>query len=128
MRFRGVRITIVLLALLTVGHGYASSSQIALDLRVGPGTVEIDRGGRSSCTVKLIVRGMPYNGRLPLTITGLPDGVTAKIDPSKVDSANPTATILLAAQASTLRGNFTVTINGVDGGLHASTSFALKVK
>src|SRR5207237_787723 len=106
--------------------------QMAVELRVNgslrPASVDINRGGRASCSVSLFVRGMPYHGTLALSVSGLPEGVTAKISPAKIDTSHPSATILLAATSEAMRGSFTVTIAGADGSLNPTTPFTLKVQ
>ncbi|WP_246010200.1 metallophosphoesterase [Actinokineospora cianjurensis] len=76
-----------------------------------------------STTTKVTVSG---TGSANLSLSGLPSGVTASIQPNPV-TAPGAATVTLNATANATPGTTTVTVSGTAGGQTKTTTFALTV-
>jgi len=62
-----------------------------------------------------------------LTVTGLPDGVTASFAPAKVPFGNGTSLLSVSTNSSTTPGTYTLTLTGTAGNLTHSTPITLFV-
>lgn len=98
----------------------AQSSSVALSVAAAQGyslaatSTTLAQGGTGTSTVT-ITRTGGFAGTVNLTVSGLPNGVTASVNPAAVTGTSATITFSAAAGAST--GAFTATVTGTAPGL-----------
>ena len=78
-------------------------------LEISPGEVSVERGAIASAAIAL-VRAWNFRKDVTLTLTGVPEGVTATLDPQV--TGGDVSTITFAASAGAPLGTATVTITG----------------
>lgn len=85
-----------------------------LSLATSPATVSVTQG-QSAQTTLTVTRVAPLVAPIQITVSGLPNGVTAAVNPNPVTGA--TATITFTATAGAAVGNVSATITGSGGGV-----------
>jgi subtilase family serine protease len=104
-------------------NALAPPATAGFQLTASPANLTINPGGSGTSTITLKdVDG--FTGNVNLTISGLPNGVTASF------TTNPTSgsTVLtLNVSSSAIRGPYLLTITGTSGSLTATTTLALEV-
>jgi hypothetical protein len=93
-------------------------------LSATPGVLSINQGSSTTTTVTVIGVG-GFTGAVDLSVSGLPNGVTASW------SANPTAgtsVLTLAASSAAPPGTYTATIGGTSGTLTASMTLVFTIQ
>lgn len=88
-------------------------------LEISPAETSVERGAVASATIT-IVRSNNLKKPVTLTLDGLPEGVTAGIDPQITDG--DAAVVTFAASASAPLGTSTVTITGKANGRNPVTT------
>jgi subtilase family serine protease len=93
-------------------------------LSASPSSVTITQGSNGTSTITVTPVG-GFSGKVTLSASGLPSGVTAAFNPNPTSS---TSTLTLTASASAAAGTVTVTITGTSGSLTNSTTISLTVQ
>jgi uncharacterized membrane protein len=96
----------------------------SFNLSTSPNTVTIAKGGASATRTITIIPVNKFSGKVTLTASGLPKGVTASFNPNP---ATKTSVLTLTASGTATTGKTTVTITGTSGSLKATTTIALTV-
>jgi len=92
-------------------------------LSANPNSVTITQGNNGTSTIT-ITPSDGFSGKVTLSASGLPSGVTAGFNPNP---ATTTSTLTLTASATAATGTVTVTIQGMSGSLTNSTTLSLTV-
>ena len=88
-----------------------------------PTSLSVVQGSSGTSTITVNpING--FSGKVTLSASGLPTGVTASFSPSP---ATTTSTLTLAASATATTGTATVTVTGTSGSLTQSTTIALTI-
>jgi hypothetical protein len=96
--------------------------------RQGPASALLDVGSTTSLELTLD-RNETAQGPVGFAVDGLPDGVTARFEPSLLDGAENQTTLHLEAAADPLTGLTVVTVRAQGGGeLAAEMTFELEVR
>ncbi len=85
-----------------------------LSLAVSPATVSVTQGQSSQATIT-VTRVAPLVAAAQITVSGLPNGVTATVNPNPITGT--TATVTFTAAAGATVGNVNATISGAGGGV-----------
>lgn len=97
--------------------------KIDFTLSAAPGSRMINRG--QSTTYNVSVTPVNFTTPVGLSISGLPAGATATFSPSSTLS---NSTLSVNTTTATARGNYTLTITGIAGGLVRTAKVSLKLK
>jgi hypothetical protein len=108
----------VQLALTVSGNG---TSDFALSANPAGGT--LPQGASGSSTISIDRSG--YTGSVALTVSGVPAGVTATLDPAT--TTGTTSTLAVAVSSSAAPGTSTLTVTGTGGGITRTAQLALTV-
>ena len=92
-------------------------------LSASPNTLTVVQGNQVSSTIT-ITPANGFSGKVSLTASGLPTGVTAAFSPNPATS---TSSLTLTASATAATGTSTVTITGTSGSLTDTTTITLTV-
>jgi subtilase family serine protease len=92
-------------------------------LAVTPSALTILRGNSGTSTIAIVPQG-GFNGSVNLSVSGLPNGVTAAFSPNPASS---NSTLTLTANATAATGTATLTITGTSGSLTNTTSLSLTI-
>jgi alpha-mannosidase len=97
----------------------------ASDFTLSPSasTVSFTQGQSASTAIAVFPRG-GFSGKVSMTASGVPAGVTASFTPS---SAGGGSTVTLSSSSSTAPASSTMTITGVSGSLSHSVTIAVSV-
>jgi pro-kumamolisin-like protein len=107
----------------TVNLTVNAAAQPNYSLSASPASVTITQGTNGSSTIT--VNGQNgFNGSVSLSAAGMPNGVTASLNPS---STTTTSTLTLTASGTATTGRATVTITGTSGSLTHTTTVSLTV-
>jgi hypothetical protein len=99
----------------------------SIQVTVSPATLSVIQGTAGFVTVTL-ARAGGFSGVVSLTISNLPDGVSATMDPAQLSGSMTTARINLTAVAAATPATSTATITASAPGVsNATTTFALTV-
>lgn len=93
---------------------------------VSPPSLTIPQGGAGVITVA-VVRGGGFSGVVSLTLSGLPNGVSASVDPAQLSEPTAQARVDLAVSATATLGIATVSITGTSGGRQTVVTFPLTI-
>ncbi len=102
-------------ALATVGPNFSLSAS--------PNSVTVIQGNKGTSTIT-ITPSDGFTGKVTLSASGLPSGVTAGFSPNP---ATTSSTLTLTVSATAATGTVTVTIQGVSGSLTNTTTLSLTV-
>lgn len=91
----------------------------AFAFTLNPAAVSVVQGA-SATTTATITRSGGFTGPLALTVTGLPAGVTATVDPASATGG--TATITIAVAATAAPGTATLTVQAAGTGVAPQTA------
>lgn len=84
-------------------------------------------GASSAAPVSFVPSGA-FNSQVTLTMSGLPEGVTASFSPAALSgTATATSTLTLSALPSTRTGVYSATLSGTGGGLTQTAALILTV-
>jgi hypothetical protein len=100
-----------------LGAGAAIKQEFALEL--SPTEIEVERGAGVSATIT-IVRTEHFKKDVALSVAGLPEGVTASLDPQLAGGVS--AVVSFAVSATAPLGTSTITITGKSNGRDAVTA------
>jgi subtilase family serine protease len=92
-------------------------------LSASPNSVTITQGNNGTTTIT-ITPSDGFKGKVTLSASGLPSGVTAGFSPNP---ATTSSTLTLTASATAATGTVTVTVKGVSGSLTNTTTLSLTV-
>ena len=92
-------------------------------LSASPNSLAIVQGASGASTITVTPQN-GFNGKVGLSASGLPSGVTASFNPS---STAGTSTLTLTASSSAATGTVTLTITGTSGNLSNATTISLTV-
>lgn len=82
-------------------------------IELSPNAVQLLRGSEATSALMLANLGtQPYTGSMALTVSGLPNGVSAVLDPQSLP-AERSGTLRLLADDNVVPGSYTVRITGV---------------
>ena len=95
----------------------------SFSLQTTPTAVSVIQGAGAAASIA-IVPANGFNGMVALTVSGLPNGVTASFSPASTSAAS---TLTFTASASATGGAASVTITGKSGSLMATAAIALTV-
>jgi hypothetical protein len=110
---------------LTVGAG-APPPTPDFSLQLSPASAILTAGGAAQSVTVTAVAANGFSGTVPVTVTGLPQGVTAT--PSTLTLSPGTGQqVSLTASASAASGTATVSFAGTSASLSHTTTFALTV-
>ncbi|HZI28769.1 MAG TPA: hypothetical protein VFD64_11445 [Gemmatimonadaceae bacterium] len=99
----------------------------SIQVTVAPATVSITQGTTGFVTATLAREG-GFGGVVSLTVSNLPDGVTATMEPAQLSGATTTARVNLTATGTATPATSTVTINASAPGVsNATATFALTI-
>lgn len=83
------------------------------NIDLSPNTVQLLRGSEATSVLTLTSLGtQPYTGSMALTVSGLPNGVSAVLEPQSLP-AERSGTLRLLADGNVVPGSYTVRITGV---------------
>ncbi len=119
-------ISVAYLAMLLAGCGGGSSdgqTTGSFTLSSSPGFATVTQGRQTTSTITIVPQN-GFSGSVNLSISALPNGVTATFEPS---SATTASTLTLAASATAATGPVTLAITGTSGASTSSTSLNLTV-
>ncbi|GAA2805762.1 metallophosphoesterase [Crossiella cryophila] len=111
------------------GSCHKASSNPDFGAAVTPAAVSVTPGGSTEATVTVSSTG-GFTGATQLSATGLPAGVTARLDPATVTppaNGKATAKLTLTAAASAANGTSTVTVHAASGTRTRSATLAVTV-
>src|SRR5688572_15516008 len=104
-----------------------TGSTASIQVTVAPATVSITQGTTGFVTATLAREG-GFGGVVSLTVSNLPDGVTATMEPAQLSGATTTARVNLTATGTATPATSTVTINASAPGVsNATATFALTI-
>ncbi len=95
-------------------------------LSATPATVTLPANGTPATVSLLATAQNGFSAKVPVTITGLPAGVTAQPSPITL-TPGTAATLTLTAPAGTAAGSSTATLTGTSGSLTHTASVAITV-
>jgi len=93
-------------------------------LSASPNSLTIVQGARGTSTITVSPQN-GFTGKVSLSASGLPSGVTASFNPS---SAASTSTLTLTASSTATTGTATLTVTGKSGSLKKTTTISLTVR
>ena len=93
------------------------------ELSLGPSSLTLQQG-TSGTSVITINDYDGFTGNVALSISGLPDGITAKLSTKHTKS---TSTLTLKASSQAIPGSYLFTVSGASGSITNDTSIALEV-
>ena len=102
-------------ALASVGSNFSLSAS--------PNSVTVTQGSKGTSTIT-ITPSDGFTGKVTLSASGLPSGVTAGFSPNP---ATTSSTLTLTVSATAATGTVTVTVQGVSGSLTNTTTLSLTV-
>ena len=111
-----------------VGYVTVTAPLPDFSLSASPTNQTVLRGGSVRYTVTITpLNG--FTGTVDLSVSGVPDGVTASFAPDPVTVGSTTfSTLTVTTSSATKLGSFTLVIAGTSGSLRHTTSVALQVK
>jgi kumamolisin len=98
-------------------------AQPGFSLSASPGSVALTQGGSATSTIT-VTDGGGFSGSVTLSVSGLPNGVTAGFVPNPTTT---TSTLTLTASGTAATGTSTVTITGVSSSLTSVTDLIVTV-
>jgi len=93
----------------------------------GSPSIILPLGTSGSISVS-VSTGDGFSGTVALTVSGLPAGVTATLNPTSLGSAGGTSTLTVSASSQAAIGNSTITVTGTSGSLTSSAPIALQTE
>ncbi|HUA14333.1 MAG TPA: protease pro-enzyme activation domain-containing protein [Verrucomicrobiae bacterium] len=90
---------------------------------VAPGTIGVAQGGNNTTTVTVTPTG-GFSGSVDLSVSGLPDGITAAFNPT---STSTTSTLTVSANSAASIGQVAVTVTGTSGNLTENATLNVNV-
>lgn len=98
------------------GGGGPVQPMPTISLTLGSPTAQVNAGSSGTATVT-VGRGGGYAGAVALAAEGAPTGVTVTFSPASVPNGSATSALSIAAAASTVPGNYSLTIRGTGSGV-----------
>ena len=97
--------------------------QGSFTISVAPTGLTVPQGSSGTSTITVALQG-GFNGTINLSVSGLPNGVTASFNPS---STTTTSSLTLSASATAATGTVAVTVTGSSLGLTSTATLNLTV-
>jgi len=91
----------------------------SFSLSLSPSSLSIAQGGDGTSTLE-ITRGGGFTGEVSLTVTGMPAGVTATLDPTATTGS--TSAFAVSVGESVVAGSYTLTVTGTADGFEDQTT------
>jgi hypothetical protein len=95
----------------------------SFNLSPSPSSLTVPRSGNGTSSITVAGQN-GFSGNVSLSVTGLPNGVTAAFSPS---SATSKSSLNFTASSTAAPGTYTVTVNGVSGTLTSATTIGLNI-
>ena len=92
---------------------------------VTPPSISIAQGATAFISISLLRDA--FDGAVSLTISGLPNGVSATMDPAQLSGATALSRVDLTVAATAALGTTAVTMTGSSGSRQATVNFALTI-
>ncbi len=103
------------------------AAQGSFTLTVTPSALSIPQGGQETATVTTTISG-GFNSSIALSASGTPPGVVASFNPLIIGAPGAgVSTMTVSVIRLTLPGNYTITVNGVGGGIKQTATLTLTV-
>jgi hypothetical protein len=101
---------------------------VAFSISVIPASTILVAGSSKAFQVNLATYG-GFSGSVSLSITGLPSGVTAQLDPPDMSpsTGSYTSTLSISSTTSAPSGNYILTIKGNSGAMQRSCTLSLEI-
>jgi uncharacterized membrane protein len=121
----------IALALLTAAcsgrEGTPAGTDGSISISASPIATTLSQGGTGTISVT-IVRSGGFAEPVTISVSGLPDGVTATVTPAQLPMTSAEAQVTLNVSESALPGTYTATVNATANGIaSASASYSLVV-
>jgi hypothetical protein len=102
---------------------FSSSATPSYALSASPSSLSVAQGGQGTSTITITPEN-GFSGSVSLSVSGLPNGVTAVFSPNPATS---TSTLMLTANATAATGTTTVAATGASGSLTLTMPLTLTV-
>ena len=106
-----------------LANNWPSSTSGSFTLSTSPTAVNVEEGSKGTVTIT-IAPANGFNGSVKLVASGLPNGVTASLNPNPSSSSS---TLTFTASTTATLGTSSVTITGTSGTLSATTTIKLTI-
>lgn len=119
---RGLGITTAALTLSCGGgDGGPSGNNFSLLISASPGSLTLAQGSSGAVTLTL-VRGGGFAEAVTATVTGLPAGITATVNPSPIPASTTSAVVTVNVGAAVAPATYTATVTASATGVGSATA------
>ena len=101
--------------------GEPTATSFSIDVSVAPASLTVQQGQSGTVTLTL-VRGGGFTDAVSASVTGLPSGVTASVNPAQLTGSTASAVVTVNVASSVAPGTYTATITASATGVGAATA------